>query len=732
METELGEIDLSLLGQKHGDRYQCPVCKARRGVAMSKGHNGKLLLYCHASKCDVWNFLRRSKGPSLKQSADHTRDAEARIAEAQGLWERATASRGRPRAYLEGRGIDLHSENLKLLDLNETDALMGRRCPAMIAPVEGWNQNGHLQVQAVHITFLTRGGTRKISGEVPRKARGVVKGGFIVLGPIAETAIVGEGIETVLSAMQLSGITCGLSAISAGNMQTIRLPRDVRRVVIAADNDESGAGQTAAETAAKAFAADGVEVRIAVPSRRFYENKSDWNDAIRRAGHDGQACDRLKEEILAAPIFAADAQLSLDAKTKPDPEAKISAAARLNAFEYERERSALAKELGVRATILDSEVQARRRQHQVERDITAAVELWDSPVEGGEVLSRIKEYVEGYVVLPSQAAIAISLWIMFTYALDAFSHSPFLAIRAPTKRCGKTTLLRFLAMLVQRPLPAANITPAAVFRVIEKFKPTLLIDEFETFVNEREELRGVLNSSHERQFAFVLRCVGEDREATRFSTWAAKAVALNGRMHPTLEDRSIVIELTRKMPGEKVVKLPRYADALEDLRRMCARWAADNIEALRIASPASQAGLNDRANDNWAPLFAVADLCGEKWSCAARQAALAFSGADDDETLGIMLLEDLRGLFHANKAIRLATHLIIERLIELDDRPWSEFHRGKPITPHGLSRLLLPFKVKPIQWRVDSSMRVRGYGADQFEAVFARYLPNQGGESVTS
>src|SRR5690606_6170551 len=123
----------------------------------------------------------------------------------------------------------------------------------------------------------------------------------------------------------------------------------------------------------------------------------------------------------------------LGSKIKSNLEAKISAAARLDAFEYERERSALAKELGVRATILDSEVQVRRRQYQIERDITAAVELWDSPVEGGEVLSRIKEYVEGYVVLPSYAAIAISLWIMFTYALDAFSHSPFLAIRAPTK-----------------------------------------------------------------------------------------------------------------------------------------------------------------------------------------------------------------------------------------------------------------------------------------------------------
>ena len=40
-------------------------------------------------------------------------------------------------------------------------------------------------------------------------------------------------------------------------------------------------------------------------------------------------------------------------------------------------------------------------------------------------------------------------------------------LTSPTMRCGKSTLLRTIGRLVPRPLPTANITPAAMFRVIE-------------------------------------------------------------------------------------------------------------------------------------------------------------------------------------------------------------------------------------------------------------------------
>jgi hypothetical protein len=63
-----------------------------------------------------------------------------------------------------------------------------------------------------------------------------------------------------------------------------------------------------------------------------------------------------------------------------------------------------------------------------------------------------------------------------------------LAITAPTKGCGKTLLLDVVRALVQRAFPIANITSAATFRMVELCRPTLLVDEADSFLPENEEL----------------------------------------------------------------------------------------------------------------------------------------------------------------------------------------------------------------------------------------------------
>lgn len=73
----------------------------------------------------------------------------------------------------------------------------------------------------------------------------------------------------------------------------------------------------------------------------------------------------------------------------------------------------------------------------------------------------------------------IALWVLFAHAHDAAEHSPILAIESPEKRCGKTTLLNIVGKLVPAPLQAANITVAAIYRSIEKYRPTLLLDEMD-------------------------------------------------------------------------------------------------------------------------------------------------------------------------------------------------------------------------------------------------------------
>ena len=202
-----------------------------------------------------------------------------------------------------------------------------------------------------------------------------------------------------------------------------------------------------------------------------------------------------------------------------------------------------------------------------------------------------------------------------TYVFDAADVNPRLQLTSPLMRCGKTRVLETLSLLVSKPLPASNVSPSAIFRVIEQSAPTLLIDEADTFAKDHEELRGLLNSGHTKRTAYVLRAVPVENnqwEAKQFSTWAPMALAGIGRLFPTLEDRSIRIVLKRKLPTEKVSRLPlrNEAEPFATLRRQCTRWGQDHVEALRSADPSSPPALNDRAADNWRPLIAIAEAEG--------------------------------------------------------------------------------------------------------------------------
>ncbi|MCB7130080.1 MAG: hypothetical protein J3T61_11150, partial [Candidatus Brocadiales bacterium] len=120
------------------------------------------------------------------------------------------------------------------------------------------------------------------------------------------------------------------------------------------------------------------------------------------------------------------------------------------------------------------------------------------------MLDEIRKIILQYLSLPDGAAEAMALWVMFTHAFDAAEVSPRLALTSPVPGCGKTTALTILSNLVCKPLPASNWTTATVFRSIERDRPTLLIDEADTFLSDAEGLRGILNSGHTPGMAYVM------------------------------------------------------------------------------------------------------------------------------------------------------------------------------------------------------------------------------------
>ncbi len=352
-------------------------------------------------------------------------------------------------------------------------------------------------------------------------------------------------------------------------------------------------------------------------------------------------------------------------------------------------------------------------------------EPWPQAVDGSALLDDITVTLNRFIVLPPHAAEAVSLWILHACAIEAFTISPLLVINSPTKRSGKTLLLEVISCLLVKRLFASNITPATLFRAVDKYTPCLLIDEADTFLRDHDELRGILNASHRKASAFVLRTVGDEHEPAQFVTWCAKAIALIGKLPGTLEDRSILIPMKRRGPGERVERFraDKMGQELQTLKRKVMRWTNDNLSRLSKADPVAPGELNDRAMDNWLPLLAVSDLAGGAWPEKSRAAARTLSGAVDEgaNSVAIQLLADLRTLFSERHTDRLSSAEICEALGMMEDRPWPEWKYAKPITMRQLAKLLGGFDVIPKPIRIGGTP-IKGYTLEQLIDPFTRYL----------
>jgi hypothetical protein len=414
--------------------------------------------------------------------------------------------------------------------------------------------------------------------------------------------------------------------------------------------------------------------------------------------------------------------------------AELARLATLEPLSYERERDAAAKRLGIRVGALDKLVEPRRPKVEAARtrgvDLRV-VEPWPEPVAGGAMLDALARTIRRHVILPTAAADATALWIAHTWVAERFQHSPRLGIGSPAKRCGKSTLLDLLRATCKRPLKADNISASGVFRTVEALRDegglTLLVDEADSFLGGNEELRGILNSGFE-QSGEVVRVVELDGElrAVRFATFCPVALAGIGKLPDTLADRAVPITLQRKAAAETVVKLraPGARAALHKAARCLARWAADRGQHLPL-DPMVPDEMGDREGDISVPLLAIADDAGGEWPARTRRALLDLFGlrnaSEGNAEAGALLLADIRTLFLGMSALRLTSADIVERLGQMEERPWPEWRQGKPLTAPQLARALAPFGIRPATIRTGSTT-AKGYHREQFDEAWSRYL----------
>lgn len=370
----------------------------------------------------------------------------------------------------------------------------------------------------------------------------------------------------------------------------------------------------------------------------------------------------------------------------------------------------------------------------------------DVAMDGALLLDELHQALGYYVVFPSpEAHDAVVLWIAATHAQTVWQHATRLHLTSPVKRCGKSRLLDVIHATSYRPVITVNISPAALVRLIGNDPPTLLIDEIDTVFGKKasenhEDLRGILNAGHQRNRPY-LRCVGvgASQHVEEFPSFAMAALAGIGGLPDTIEDRSVIVRLRRRAPGEKVApfRLKKDVPALNALGERVGAWVRSHMSVLADAEPPMP--VEDRAADCWESLVAIADQAGGEWPTRARRAAAVLTAeaehADTSASMGVRLLADLRDLFtmraqtgapllsddgHLQFYSALFTDTILSGLHSMAEAPWNNYY-GRQISARDLSNLLGTFDIESQNVRLGDQVR-KGYRSQDLWDAWHRYV----------
>jgi Protein of unknown function (DUF3631) len=287
-------------------------------------------------------------------------------------------------------------------------------------------------------------------------------------------------------------------------------------------------------------------------------------------------------------------------------------------------------------------------------------------------LDLIHRLTERYLHLSRAQRVALNLWIAHTHVYIRFSITPRLALVSPVRGCGKTTALNLADALSRNASKVDHITPAVLFRLIDRDRACVLLDEVDNQdLPANPTLRAVINSGHHCG-GKIMRYI--DGGLRTFTTFAPMALAVIGKLPFPVLHRSIVLHMERAPD----VNLERFDPrTIPEQERMCRAvynkmfaWA----QRCRLnLDPPMPKELRNRPADNWRVLFAIADACSPEWGKAARDAAIELSKGQDEDP-GVQLLFDVCDIFNSRPTLdRIGSAILVQELIDLPDGRWSEW-----------------------------------------------------------
>ena len=341
-----------------------------------------------------------------------------------------------------------------------------------------------------------------------------------------------------------------------------------------------------------------------------------------------------------------------------------------------------------------------------------------------EILDLISAKFKEHVKFQDESdADALALWVAMTYVMEHLEIAPMLYMTSPEPMCGKSTVMKLLKVFCHRAEMVSKITPAAIYRLIERDQPTLVFDEADRFLRGNSELNGIINAGHARFEATVIinkKLPDGNYEPIEFPVWCAKAIAGIGKQDDTLTSRSIVISLRRKLVSETVkpVRFNMFVE-YQAIRDGLAAWAANFAPISEQEIEPFLKATTDRGTDNWLALGIIAKRINPEWVQRVQAAldTIEVRQTDGLQSAGVQLLSDVHDVVSESSRPEWSSTDLYNAVVHNDENDWSVFNHGRPITKKKFTQMLGDFGIKPTK-RSNANI----FYVTDLEDAFKRYL----------
>jgi len=356
-----------------------------------------------------------------------------------------------------------------------------------------------------------------------------------------------------------------------------------------------------------------------------------------------------------------------------------------------------------------------------------------------QLFKELKTYLRSHFDLQDDREFSVIIaWALGTYVFEVFSAFPRLVFYGP-KQSGKSKMLTFLSKICNNSQYTIIPSTAAMFRIVHKWKPTLLLDEFNLYsAKENKEVIAILRQGYKKGGQVPrcekLRIKGESgsrelQEVVFYDVYAPIAFCGLTINDDQLLDRSIAINLLRSNRTEIInteisenwfdkEKIVTWEGLRGEIQKILKK---EEVEKSYQLIKSCYIPLSGRDKELWTPLLAIARFIGgpkhnEFWDDVVYYMQ-KYTKKKQEEDLSSFDLRVLAEISRVSDLSRFQAKEIAELLNETSSNP-KELVTSHSVG-HALKRLGIPFKI-------DSGRKFYSLTSEEYQSLKQKFgIPSE-------